>query len=199
MRSSQEMAGCCGLRPEGYGHQSLVCPGKGQTAVAGMCTATIARTTPTTSKFGMPGLPRLFRRRCDIARHKCHLERQLPKHLQSGAAQCQRCLRWFLSQGGLAVHKCALDFTAPPSVPMPSSSQQPSHTCRAAHCGSCGRCFRSISGFRRHNCERGKRVSAETRALYEDVCDKCGRRFRRSQDLKRHTPFCARASVPPLS
>ena len=57
MRSSQEMAGCCGLRTEGYGHHSLVCPGKGQTAVAGMCTATIARTAPTTSKFGMPGLP----------------------------------------------------------------------------------------------------------------------------------------------
>ena len=57
MRSSLEMAGFCGLRAEGCGHQSLVCLGKGQAAVAGMCTATIARTTPTTSKFGMPGFP----------------------------------------------------------------------------------------------------------------------------------------------
>ena len=120
----------------------------------------------------------------------------MPKHLQSGAAQCKRCLRWFLSQGGLTEHKCAPDFAAPPSVPMTSSSQKPSHTCCAAHCGSCGRCFRSMSGFPQHNCERDKRVSAETRALYEDVCDKCGRRFRCSQDLKRHIPSLCQGFRP---
>ena len=51
---------------------------------------------------------RSFRRSCDMARHKCKAERQLPLQLQRGALQCPVCSKWFASKGGHAVHKCSL-------------------------------------------------------------------------------------------
>ena len=49
---------------------------------------------------------RSFRRECDRKRHKCIAERQKPVSEQRGAAQCLRCLKWFRSRGGLALHRC---------------------------------------------------------------------------------------------
>ena len=49
---------------------------------------------------------RKFRRESDKKMHKCVRERQKPVSKQRGAAQCQKCLRWFKSKGGLAVQRC---------------------------------------------------------------------------------------------
>ena len=49
---------------------------------------------------------RLFRRRADMARHKCTAVRQLPVPHRPGSVQCPACGRWLRSRGGLAVHKC---------------------------------------------------------------------------------------------
>ena len=49
---------------------------------------------------------RKFRRESDRKRHKCTSERRKPISEQRGAAQCPACKRWFLSRGGLSVHRC---------------------------------------------------------------------------------------------
>ena len=48
-------------------------------------------------------------RRGDRKRHKCTWERQKPVREQQGAVQCETCLMWFRSRGGLAVHRCRSD------------------------------------------------------------------------------------------
>ena len=40
----------------------------------------------------------------DLKRHKCRAGSELPIHVQAGAVQCNKCNRWFVSNGGLAVH-----------------------------------------------------------------------------------------------
>ena len=48
---------------------------------------------------------RRFRRESDKACHKCAAERRRPMREQEGAVQCEKCMRWFHSRGGLTVHK----------------------------------------------------------------------------------------------
>ena len=125
---------------------------------------------------------RSFRRSCDMARHKCKAERQLPLHLQRGALQCPVCSRWFASKGGLAVHKCSL-VDADPITPLP-----PTITVAASGrlvCQQCQRHFTS-SGFKRHNCNRGQRPSRQQRDGFPYQCLSCPEKFRRPQDLARH-------------
>ena len=125
---------------------------------------------------------RSFRRPCDMARHKCKAERQLPLHLQRGALQCPVCSRWFASKGGLAVHKCSL-VDADPITPLP-----PTITVAASGrlvCQQCQRHFTS-SGFKRHNCNRGQRPSRQQRDGFPYQCQSCPEKFRRPQDLARH-------------
>ena len=49
---------------------------------------------------------RVFSRPGDKKRHKCLAERSKPVQEQAGSVVCSRCSKWFLSRGGLAVHKC---------------------------------------------------------------------------------------------
>ena len=49
---------------------------------------------------------RSFNRENDKARHKCLDEIRKPVSEQQDTTQCQQCLRWFRSKGGLAVHRC---------------------------------------------------------------------------------------------
>ena len=49
---------------------------------------------------------RKFRWESDKKRHRYVSERQKPVGEQCGAAQCQKCPRWFKSKGELAVHRC---------------------------------------------------------------------------------------------
>ena len=35
-----------------------------------------------------------------------HAERRRPVHKQESAVQCEKCMRWFCSRGGLTVHRC---------------------------------------------------------------------------------------------
>ena len=51
---------------------------------------------------------RKFRGESNKKRHKCLVEGQKPVNEQKGTVQCQVCLRWFKSKGGLAVHRCNL-------------------------------------------------------------------------------------------
>ena len=46
---------------------------------------------------------RLLRRAAGKARHKCTSERVKPVHEQRGS--CGKCMLWFKSKGGLAVHR----------------------------------------------------------------------------------------------
>ncbi len=145
---------------------------------------------------------RSFSRSSDKQRHKCLPERRKPVELQSGSIQCQKCLRWFRSKGGLAVHKCQSTIsessaTVGCSQHLAASVSVPAILpCCTAHCPSCNRCFKSASGFRRHNCQRGKRSPVIDRTSFSFHCS-CQRKFRRSQDLARHQRFCGTTSPPP--
>ena len=55
----------------------------------------------------------------------------------------------------------------------------------------CARKFKSQTGFARHHCSRGTRVSAAERAAFEFVCGRCCCRFRRDSDLQRRLRFCS--------
>ena len=129
---------------------------------------------------------RNFKSKAGLSRHKCTAARQLPIQEQPGACQCEKCLRWFKSPGGLAVHKChvADSSSSPPSKP-PSRVPVSSLNCCSFHCGTCHRCFKSGSGFCRHNCQRGMRRPTE-RDSFQHLCPTCPRKFRRPGDLKRH-------------
>ncbi len=135
-----------------------------------------------------PVCSRSFSRQSDCVRHKCLAERAKPIAEQPGACQCDRCGRWLKSHGGLAVHKCA----SAAIVGSTTISQEPPHKeCCAAHCGNCNRCFRSLPGRKRHRCTSScPRPSSQTRQQFEHVCS-CSRRFRRTQDLKRHQASCS--------
>ena len=50
---------------------------------------------------------------------------------------------------------------------------------------------KSQTGFARHHCSRGTRVSAAERASFEFVGGRCCCRFRRDSDLQRHLHFCS--------
>ena len=133
---------------------------------------------------------RQFKSASGLARHKCAAVRRLPVTEQPGAQQCSACHRWFRSAGGLAVHVCSS--RRQPSTLVPRDRSQPEERipasgmgCCSFHCATCSRCFLSTSGFKRHNCERGHRTSAD-RSGYAYACSNCERRFRRSQDLQRH-------------
>ena len=58
----------------------------------------------------------IFQERSDKAHQKCIAEQEHPIKEQPGAVQCQRCERWFRSEGGLAVHKsvCLSSLHRPP-------------------------------------------------------------------------------------
>ena len=85
---------------------------------------------------------RFFSRHSDLKRHKCHAERQLPIHLQAGAAQCNKCNRWFASKGGLAVHTCSAPVDQCQQIqPVP----QPTHD--GFLCVTCQRILSPVSGF----------------------------------------------------
>ena len=139
-----------------------------------------ASITPQVKSVVCETCDRWFRRHSDLKQHKCHAERQLPIHLQAGAVQCNR---WFASKGGLAVHIC----TAPVDqclqtqpVPHPTDDGFLRVTCQ--------RILSSVSGFRRHNCHRGQhRPTTVDRSEFDYGCPRCLKRFRRSQDLKRHS------------
>ena len=129
---------------------------------------------------------RNFKSKAGLSRHKCTAARQLPIQEQPGARQCEKCLRWFKSPGGLAVHKChvADSSSSPPSKP-PSRVPVSSLNFCSFHCGTCHRCFKSGSGFCRHNCQRGMRRPTE-RDSFQHLCPTCPQKFRRPGDLKRH-------------
>ena len=130
---------------------------------------------------------RLFRRRADMARHKCTAVRQLPVSQQPGSVQCPACSRWLRSRGGLAVHKCLGSdncddrppFDAPPVAEVPV-------------CTACQRTFKSTAGLKRHRCgPRPKRPTVTDRQHFEHHCRVCSQRqFRRRQDLERHLKHC---------
>ena len=51
--------------------------------------------------------------------HKCLLERTRPVEEQRGSVQCTLCHRWFMSAGGLSVHKrrlCSKELILIPSI-----------------------------------------------------------------------------------
>jgi len=50
---------------------------------------------------------RKLRRPGDKKRHKCVTGRRKPVNEQRGAVQCEVCLKWFRSKGGLAVRRCS--------------------------------------------------------------------------------------------
>ncbi len=138
------------------------------------------------------GCQRSFSRPSDKQRHKCLPERRKPVELQAGAIQCQNCFRWFLSTGGLAVHKCHIpnSETSTGCLRLTACAEPVAASCCTAHCSSCNRCFKSTSGFHRHNCQRGKRSTIADRDSFPFQCS-CDRKFRRYQDLARHQQFCS--------
>ena len=123
-----------------------------------------------------------FRRRNDMARHKCIAQRKLPVSQQKGARQCMKCMRWLRSAGGLAVHRC------PVSTDVPTVSIR--HESDSFRCDVCRRSFRSRSGLSRHHCDRAKRMSRAARNNCRHECEHCERRFSRPQDLQRHAKYC---------
>ncbi len=129
---------------------------------------------------------RSFKRVGDLTRHKCTAERQKPVCQQVGAVQCLQCDRWFASRGGLAVHRCEQGQCDPPGVthPTPRSADR-NLTCCSFHCSHCRRCFKSGSGFQRHNCNRQIKRAVDLSSL-NIRCPSCPRKFRRPQDLARH-------------
>ena len=149
--------------------------------------------TPTTSGVSCSLCCRSFKSAAGLARHKCINVRQLPIEGQPGAKQYLVCQRWFKSAEGLVVHKCqsttpsassasgsASNVAAPPGR-LPVSTKE----CCSFHCNTCGRCFKSNSGFHRHNCDRGKQRKTD-RDTFQHACSKCSHKFRRPSDLKRH-------------
>ena len=123
-----------------------------------------------------------FRRRNDMARHKCIAQRKLPVSQQKGARQCMKCMRWLRSAGGLAVHRC------PVSTDVPTVSIR--HESDSFRCDVCRRSFCSRSGLSRHHCDRAKRMSRAARNDCRHECEHCERRFSRPQDLQRHAKYC---------
>ena len=138
--------------------------------------------SPSPRLFSCSECHRIFRRKGDMAKHKCSAERKKPLSDQVGAVQCASCQRWFASRGGLAVHTCQ---PSADNSTLRSSQRAPDNgkTCCHSHCPECDRCFKSSSGFRRHNCNRGKRPD---RTNFSLCCSVCSRTFRRPQDLARH-------------
>ena len=131
---------------------------------------------------------RAFRRRGDLVRHKCTEERSKPLCQQAGAVQCPSCQGWFASCGGLAVHTCTGSSQTQSHNDRPATTQHrravTDAPCCQRHCSTCNRCFKSKSGFSRHNCNRGKRI--QDWSEFNITCPTCLRTFRRPQDLKRH-------------
>ena len=82
-----------------------------------------------------------------LKRRKCTAIRLLPLHLQPGAAPCPACHRWFASRGGLAVHRCQIQDSQPPTTPAkrPPLTKRPSVSARAAFAQQCARCERRFS------------------------------------------------------
>ena len=116
-----------------------------------------------------PECLRSFRRRQDIVRHKCKLERAKPIANQKGSVQCSDCGRWLLSKGGLANHRCQPVSVAPAKVD-------------DLLCSRCGRSFRSVSGRSRHKC-KGTTPTPKSSDL---ACQQCHRQFRSVSGRSRH-------------
>ena len=87
----------------------------------------------------------------------------MPTHLQRGAVQSLMCSRWFASSGGMAVHRCEPPDQQP--VVDPPSRRPPEDL----ECAVCARKFKSQTGFARHHCSHGTRVSAAEKAAFEFV------------------------------
>ena len=128
---------------------------------------------------------RSFKSRGGMTRHKCTVTRNQPKHLQPGARQCPTCERWFVSAGGFTVHRCGREPTSVLSPEAPATRVAlTTLACCSNHCQDCNRCFKSLSGFGRHNFQRGARIT--DRSTLPIACTDCSRRFRFERDLKRH-------------
>ena len=139
---------------------------------------------------------RAFRRPSDMKRHKCVAERCLPLPMQRGSRQCGTCSLWSASVGGLTVHRCLGAQSASASSLCPRSVSSSVHLCCPAHCSICGQCFRSSAGYRRHDCNRGKRLTVSDRSAFSLLCVQCRRPFRYSRDLSRHMAYCKELLTP---
>ena len=132
-----------------------------------------------------------FHRPADKARYKCIAECKLPVQGQQGAVQCTTCLRWFLSKGGLMVHRCLEPEAAAPTPSSLSTTQGFSAIPSSLLCPVCQRQFKSVSGFKRHKCHRNCCATKADRTAFGFHCEKCRRQFRRRNDLTRHLRFCS--------
>ena len=135
---------------------------------------------------------RSFRRSSVMKRHKCVAERCLPVQMQRGARQCGTCSLWFASVGGLTVYRCLEAQSASASSLCPCTVLSLVHRC----CQHIVLCFRSSTGYRRHNCNRGKSLTGSDRLAFALLCARCCRSFRRSQDLSRHMANCKGLLTP---
>ena len=74
------------------------------------------------------------------------------------------------------------------------SSTRGRHT---QHCGTCGRCCKSVRGYQLHNCSRQcHRPTASQREAFTHQRVKCQKKFRRRNDLTRHQRSCSCSSTP---
>ena len=84
------------------------------------------------------------------ARHKCTSERVKPVHEQRGYEKCGKCMCWFKSKGGLAVHRCS---TSVLQEELESQSNVPSisrTTAQTVKCSLCGRGFNRLHSKKSH-------------------------------------------------
>ena len=149
--------------------------------------STLIEPSPVLEAIVCPLCKRTFKSKSGLARHKCTATRQLPVQEQPGARQCPRCAKWFRSAGGLAVHTCRVPGPGPGQGQVDETRRPVTNLrCCPYHCAVCSRCFRSLSGFRRHNCSHGHRATTTERQGFKHSCSTCDRCFRRASDLKRH-------------
>ena len=128
-----------------------------------------------------------FARPGDFKRHKCKEERGRPVEQQRGACHCVGCHRWFRSRGGLAVHRCTPDPepVIEPAVSPVASSSRHHHRCEPT--------AKRAGQTAKHSGPTIKRPTVAERATFTLRCV-CGRRFRRRQDLARHSYSCESSS-----
>ena len=106
---------------------------------------------------------------------------------QRGACHCGGCHRWFRSRGGLAVHRCTPNpgpVIEPTVSPVASSSR---------HLHRCEPTAKRAGQTAKHGGPTTKRPTVAERVTFTLRCV-CGRRFRRRQDLARHSSSCKSSS-----
>ena len=99
---------------------------------------------------------------------------------QADAMRCDSCGRWFMSGGGLAVHRCRRPEESPDSGGGTAAAPQGQVVCT-----ECGGTFSRLGDFKRHKCllERSRPVEEQRGSVQ---CTLCHRWFRSAGGLGAH-------------